>query len=109
MYKQIRIAAAAASLVIAAGCAHAGASAEQKAYDAALVATSAAADKAKSVNGEWRDIRWKKSKINLMKKAATAAKAGDFAKAMSLLKEAKFRAEMGYQQAMEQKNAGPHH
>lgn len=77
------------------------------AYDKAMAEAIAAADKAKSVGGEWRDIRWKKSKKPLILNAEKAAAKGDYAKAISLLKTAKFQGEMGYQQAMEQKNAGP--
>lgn len=78
------------------------------------------ADKAASVEGEWRDLRWKKSTFVKWKNAAgetvkgsfvgvadAAAAEGNYVKAMELLKTAKFQAEMGYQQAMEQKNAGP--
>ena len=42
-----------------------------------------------------------------MKEAKAAAEAGDFAKAQKLVAKAKFQAEMGYAQAMEQKDAGP--
>ena len=89
-------------------------------YKAAVVSTTKAADKAKSVGGEWRDLRWKKSsfvkytdasgkkhKASYMKAAELAAKDGNYVKALSLLKTAKFQADMGYQQAMEQKTAGP--
>jgi len=89
------------------GCASMGGNSEQAAYDELHSQTVAAADKAKSVDGEWRDIRWKKSKIKYLPNAEKAAKAGDYAKAMKLLKIAKFQAEKGYEQAMEQKNAGP--
>jgi len=89
-------------------------------YETALAAATAAADKAASVKGEWRDTRWKKStfvkykgadgktvKTSFMGAAELAAKDGDYAKAISLLETAKFQGEMGYQQAMEQQNAGP--
>lgn len=89
-------------------------------YKAAVAATNKAADKAASVGGEWRDLRWKKStfvkytdasgkkhKSSFMGAADLAAKDGNYIKALSLLKTAKFQADMGYQQAMEQKTAGP--
>jgi len=90
-------------------------------YKALLASTTAIVDKAASVGGEWRDTRWKKSKFvkytapddgktiksSFMGAAAEAAKHGDYEKAIEFLKTAKFQGEMGYQQAMEQKNAGP--
>ena len=39
--------------------------------------------------------------------AAKAAEAGDYVKAVELLEMAKFQGEMGYEQAMGQKDAGP--
>lgn len=80
---------------------------EKAAYDAALVKAKASVDLAASVGGEWRDIRNKGSKIKYLPKAEKAAKAGDYKKAMELLAIVQFQAEQGYQQAMEQKNAGP--
>ena len=89
-------------------------------YEKALAAANAAVDKAASVKGEWRDTRWKKSKFVTYKTpegetikssyvgaAAAAAKHGDYGKAISWLETAKFQGEMGYEQAMGQKNAGP--
>lgn len=76
----------------------------REAFKAALTETTAAADKAASVGGEWRDIRGKKGFITMAEKAAAE---GNYVKAMKLLNKAKHQAEMGYQQAMEQKNAGP--
>ena len=80
-----------------------------------LAAANAATDKAASVGGEWRDIRWKKSKfvkvgdkkMSILAAAEAYAKMGDFDKADKLVKTAMFQAKMGYQQAMEQKNAKP--
>ena len=105
MAKHIIKAAILVAATALAGCATAGG--DKAAYDKLLSDTVAAADKAKSVDGEWRDIRWKKSKIAMIPAAEKAAKAGDYAKAMKLLNTAKFQAEMGYKQAMEQKGAGP--
>jgi len=76
-------------------------------YEAKLAQTQADVKKAASVEGEWRDIRWKKSKKKYLPSAIKAAEAGDYQKALKLLEIADFQAKMGYQQAMEQKNAGP--
>ena len=57
--------------------------------------------RAKSVGGEWRDS------AKILKKAAKAAKAGNMKKAKTLASKAKFQGDTGYEQAMEQKNAGP--
>ena len=80
----------------------------------------AAADKAADAGGEWRDTRWSKStfvkwttpagetvKGSYVGVAEKAAAAGDYKKAMELLDTALFQANMGYQQAMEQKGAMP--
>lgn len=76
-------------------------------YDRAHKAAVAAADKAASVGHEWRDIRWKKSKTALIPMAEKEAAKGNYAKAIELLEMAKMHGELGYQQAMDQKNAGP--
>jgi len=68
----------------------------------AITGAEDALKKARSVEGEWRD-----SKKTLLKKAKAAASKGDFKKAIELADIAKFQGEMGYAQAMEQKNAGP--
>ncbi|MGD8559433.1 MAG: SoxXA-binding protein [Gammaproteobacteria bacterium] len=62
----------------------------------------AAIEKARKADGEWRD-----SVKKYLKKAKAAAAKGDNDKAMKLAKQAKFEGEMGYQQAVDQKNAGP--
>lgn len=77
------------------------------AYEAALADTQAAVDKAASVGGEWRDIRWEKADKPLLPTAQKEAAAGNYEEAMKLLAEAKFQAEAGYKQATEQKNPGP--
>ncbi|WP_456412518.1 hypothetical protein [Thiolapillus sp.] len=76
-------------------------------YEVALKNAQAAVEKAAAVDGEWRDIRWKKSKKRYLPSAIKAAEAGDYEKALKLLEIATFQAEAGYKQAMEQKNAGP--
>ena len=91
-------------------------------YDADRKAAVAAVDKAKKVGGEWRDTRWKKAaavkvkgadgkakKMSYLAAADHYHKAGDSKNAMKYLDIVKFQGEMGYKQAMEQKNAGPRH
>ncbi|MBT4836267.1 MAG: hypothetical protein HON94_02860 [Methylococcales bacterium] len=86
-------------------------------YTSLVKKVTAAVNKAKSVGGEWRDVQWRKSKYaswkdengkkhkgSLMKVAEIAAKAGDYNTAIKLLKSAMSQAELGYKQAMEQKN-----
>ncbi len=80
------------------GCATAGSSGD---YDTAKSEAKAAQKKAASVGGEWRDTG------KILKQADKAAAAGDTAKAVKLANKAKKQGEMGYQQAMDQANAGP--
>lgn len=68
----------------------------------AIAAAEAALKKARGVEGEWRDAKKK-----MVKKAKAAASKGDFKKAIKLANKAKFEGEMGYKQAMDEKNAGP--
>jgi len=70
-------------------------------YPTLVKQAKAAIDKAKSVDGEWRDSK------KMLKKAAKAEKAGKMDKAKSLARKAKFQGEMGYDQALGQKDAGP--
>lgn len=70
--------------------------------DATLRETKIVLKKARSIGGEWRD-----TKKQYIKNAKAAASKGDFKLAIKLAREAKFQAEMGYKQAMSQKNAGP--
>lgn len=70
--------------------------------EAAIKAAEAAIKKSASVDGEWRDAKKK-----ILKKAKAAAAKGDNATALKLANMAKFEGEMGYQQAMEQKDAKP--
>ncbi len=62
----------------------------------------AAIKKASSVDGEWRDSSGK-----YLKQAKAALSKGDLETAKKMAEKAKFEGEMGYQQAVEQKNAGP--
>ena len=82
--------------------------ADEDGYKAALKDTTAVVKKAAKAGAEWRDIRWKKSKKNLFKQAAKAAKGGNHEKAINLLNKAKQHAEIGMAVAKTQKNAGPH-
>ncbi len=75
---------------------------DSAAAQSAIAAAEDALNKARSVDGEWRDSRKK-----ILKKAKAAASKGDFKKAIELANLAKFQGDMGYKQAMEQKNAGP--
>lgn len=70
-------------------------------YPTLVKEAKASIDKAKSIGGEWRDSK------KLLKKAAKAEKAGKTDKAKSLAKKARFQGEMGYEQALGQKDAGP--
>ena len=97
-------------------CASQASSSDMASFKKELAAANAATDKAASVGGEWRDIRWKKSKfikvgkkkMSILAAAEAYAKMGDMDNANKMIKMAMFQAKMGYQQAMEQKNAGPH-
>jgi len=70
--------------------------------EAIIKSAESALGKAASVGGEWRD-----SKKKHIKGAKAALSKGDIKKAMQLASKAKFEAEMGYTQAMEQQKAGP--
>ena len=70
-------------------------------YETALAEAKAAQKKAASVGGEWRDIG------KFLKQADLEAGAGNYDKAIKLVNKAKFQAEAGYQQALDQKNASP--
>jgi hypothetical protein len=80
----------------------AASSGDAKAASTAIKDAEAAIDKSATVDGEWRDAKKK-----ILKKAKAAASKGDYDKAVKLAEFAKFQGEMGYQQAMEQKNAKP--
>jgi opacity protein-like surface antigen len=60
-------------------------------------AAEAARVKAGKAGGEWRDTK------KVLEKAKAEADKGDFAKGIKLANKAKFQAETGYQQAMDQK------
>jgi len=63
----------------------------------AIQAAEAARKKAASVKGEWRDTG------KMIKSAQKALKAGDYEKALKLAKKAHQQGELGYKQAVSQK------
>lgn len=67
---------------------------------AVMAEAQAAQQKARSVGGEWRDLE------KTLEQAAEAAAEGNCDKAAKKYGSAKFQGEMGYQQALEQVNAG---
>ncbi len=89
-----------ASLLGSVSCASEQSKPDAASVDAAITAAEAARKQAASVGGEWRDTG------KLIKKAKAAAETGDFAKAIALATQARKQAEAGYQQSMDQKNAG---
>ena len=91
------------AILLATGCASTGGGMSEGGgdYDSMVAEANAAIKKAKSAGGEWRDSG------KFLKKAEEAKKAGDMAKAMKLVKKAKFEGEMGFEQAQAQKKAGP--
>ena len=70
------------------------------AFEDSVKAALAAQKAASSVGGEWRDTG------KMIKGAQEAAKAGDYDKAMTLAEQARRQAELGYKQALAEKNAG---
>ncbi len=84
------------------GTAAAGSTASKSDYEQALADANAAVEKAKGVGGEWRDTG------KLIKKAQEAAGKGDYAQAVKFANKAKLHSDIGYQQALNEKNAGPH-
>jgi hypothetical protein len=73
---------------------------EQIMFDQAYSEAEAARKKAASVGGEWRDTK------KIMKKAEDAAAKGDYATAIKLSETARTQGELGYIQAMDEKDAG---
>jgi hypothetical protein len=76
--------------------------ADAAAAKSAIADATAAVKKAAKVGGEWRDTKKK-----FIKKAKAAASKKDYKKAIKLANKAKAEGEMGYTQAMAEKNAGP--
>ena len=67
-----------------------------------IKSAEAAIEKSAAVDGEWRDAH-----SQYIKKAKAALAKGDLKAAMKNAKIAKFQGEMGYKQALEQKDAKP--
>jgi hypothetical protein len=68
-------------------------------FQAAIEKAEAARKKAASVGGEWRDTG------KIIKQAQTAAKKEDYSTALELAHDAYRQGELGYQQALGEKNA----
>ena len=102
--KKLAMTTTGALLIVLSGCASQGKAEDVNAAaaSAAIEAAEAAVNKARSVDGEWRDARKK-----YLKKAKTAAHKADFETAIKLANIARFQGEMGYEQAIEQKSTGP--
>ncbi len=88
-----------AAAVAFSGCA--GMMNSQPTADGAIADAQVAVKKAASVDGEWRDSG------KFVKEAEAAAAAGDQEKAIKLATKAKKQGEMGYKQAVSQKEAKP--
>ena len=92
---------------------------DEKTYKMAHEDAVAALDMAASVDSEWRDSRWKKSKavkvkidgqskkMSYLHAAEAYAKMGDWENAVKYAEIARFQGMAGYQQGVSQKNAGP--
>ena len=97
MIKQLLTALALAALI--SGCAgEAVKSSTAESANSAIAAADAARKKASSVGGEWRDTG------KMIKKAKGAVKSKDYATAVKLAVKAREQGEMGYEQAISQKN-----
>lgn len=97
----VRVLIAAVLCLGLAGNAAAGSTASKSDYEQALAEANAAVEKAKSVGGEWRDTG------KLIKKAKAAAGKGDYAQAVKFADKAKLHSDIGYQQAINEQDAGP--
>ena len=73
----------------------------QAEFNQLVKAANMSIKKAKSVGGEWSNSK------NILDQAELIAKTGDIKKAEKLANQAKEQGEMGYQQAIDQANAGP--
>ena len=97
MIKQLLTAMALTALI--SGCAgEAVKPATAESANSAIAAAEAARKKAGSVDGEWRDT------AKMIKKANKAAKSKNYAAAVKIANAAREQGEMGYQQAVSQKD-----
>ena len=92
--------------IILSGCASSGSAAANapaslETYQAALAEAKTSLQNAKKANFLWRDSE------KILKKAAKAAKAGDFETAIKLTNKAKRQGELALAQSKAQANAGP--
>jgi len=85
---------------LVAGLPAAGWADDQADFEKAMTAARGARKKAAAVGGEWRDIG------KFLKQAEQAAAKGDFATANRLAEKARKQGELGYEQAMSQKDVG---
>lgn len=101
MMKRLILAALCASglSIAATGPSLAADDADKASYEKSLAAAKEAQKKAASVGGEWRDVG------SFIKDAEKAAEGGDYKTALKMSKRARVQGELGYEQAMEQKNA----
>lgn len=97
------MAAAALSVVLAAGCASTGtqSSAVEAEYNQAITAAESARQQAAKIGGEWRDTG------KMIEAARKAAGEGKYDEALSLAEQARVQSVLGYEQAMSQQAAGP--
>ena len=86
--------------MLSAGVVQAGEKDQAAEFKAAVEKAEASRKKAGSVGGEWRDTG------KMIKKAKAAAKKGDYEKALKLANTAYRQGELGYRQAMSQKDVG---
>lgn len=96
-----RLVAAASAAILALSLSTAFAKADKSTYMKAFAQAKMWQKKAASVGSEWRDIG------KFLKQAEEAAKKGDYETAVKLAEKARLQGEMGYKQALDQKNAGP--
>ena len=92
---------AVASAAILSACGATGPTKSLEDANAAIVTASGANEKVKKVNYEWRDTG------KLIKSARDAKGKGEFDEAVKLANKAKFQGDMGYEQAMGQKDIKP--
>jgi len=110
---------AALALLLGATAAGTASANDEATYKMAHEDAVAALDMAASVDGEWRDARWGKSKavkvkvdgetksMSYLAAAETYAKMGDWENAVKYAEIARFQGIAGYQQALGQQDAGP--
>ncbi len=86
------------SSLILVGLAAPVAAGSQAEFEQAYAAAEAARQQADSVGGEWRDVG------KMLSEAKKTAAAGEFDKANTLVAQALEQSQLGYRQALEQRN-----